>query len=275
MSRRADREFPRRPPGPVRRLRAGGAHPRKQGHESTMSDEHKKPPTKKPPFYLSYSSQRTNPKVAALTDAEYRAWHYALCSARLSVPAGQWPSRDYLAADLGRKYAKHIGRLIELDLLRVDTDGVVMSTNWDVNQSGLSDPTGAARQRAWRERERAKREAEATSGQSSAHVTRYAVTRNTDKSREDESRVDKTRLDTSGNETNSSVETLAVAYAAKAATAPSLTRQQTWTPAPCVRCGGLILDWDDAYEGDGPEAVSHINLCPFDTVPDEVDRFDE
>jgi hypothetical protein len=152
-------------------------------------------PSKKPPFFFMFVSNRTNPKVARLTDAEYRAWIYALGSARMMQPAGQWPSRDYLDVELG-PYAVHVDALIGADLIRLDDESdVLMSANWDTNQAGLSDPTGAVRQQRWRDKRKAERNA----------------LRNTDKNRLDETRyesmrVDKTRRDETRNDENAMFE---------------------------------------------------------------------
>jgi hypothetical protein len=173
-----------------------------------------KPKPRQPndPFYKAFVSQRLNPKVAKLTDAEFRAWHYALASARMMNPTGQWASRDYLDAALG-EYKAHIDRLIEVDLLRVDDDGTLLSANWDVNQKGITDPTGAERQARWREREK----------------SRNAL-RNADKTRLDKSRLDESRGDETRNGESSMDESFQSTEGVRAFGRSPLPRQSRPTP---------------------------------------------
>jgi hypothetical protein len=72
-----------------------------------------------------YKYLPSNPKIIALRDSEFRAYIYALALAEDEQVRGRWVSRAYLAAAIGKRSARHIDRLVELDLLTEYDDGMV------------------------------------------------------------------------------------------------------------------------------------------------------
>lgn len=236
-----------------------------------------KPKAKLPPHVYFYTSAPDNPKVAALSNAEFRAWVYAGLSARMMVPAGQWPSRAHLSRALG-DLAEHIDALVRRDLIRVypvkPYKGVHFWTGWSKYQPGITSETQIDLERSYDERTASQREQAASRKRrerSGDVAERHGGV--TAMSRPFEHGIDRPTLLSSPPlsaaplsaallSADSSVESLGtVAYAARAALAPSLTRQDEWTPVPCIRCKAIIVDRDDAYEGDMPDYV-HLNECP-------------
>lgn len=131
-----------------------------------------------------------NPKIAALTDAEFRAWVLSLCSAKLQQSEGSWASEAYYRLGLGA-YAEHLPALLAAGLLERDDDDLLVVHDWHEWQP--KDETSAERSRRYRDRLKERREA----------VTRDATyaTRGATQTRRDETRrdvTDETRVATQG-----------------------------------------------------------------------------
>ncbi len=210
-----------------------------------------------------YTVLPRNPKIAKATDAVFRAYIYALCSTREEQVRGEWISRDYLAAAIG-KYARHIPAMLDLELLVEDGDGTLRVPQYDHWQP--SDETSARRSHDYRER--LKTERANTHG---LDPSNRSVTRDDTEARQPSAQRRGRGLGEAEAETEAEPEARfasgrfsTVAHAASAAPAPSLTRQDEWTPTRCSRprCGVVIDDFDDAYVGDGPDAIVHLGECP-------------
>lgn len=72
-----------------------------------------------------YKYLPSNPKIIGLKDSEFRAYIYALARSEDEQVRGRWVNRGYLAAAIGKRYAKHIDRLIEVELLVEYDDGMI------------------------------------------------------------------------------------------------------------------------------------------------------
>jgi hypothetical protein len=220
---------------------------------------------KLPPYVNVYTSHPDNPKVAALTDAEYRAWHLSLASARHQTPCGQWPSRAYLEQGLGA-YAEHIDVLVKRDLIRV-WRGTYFSANFDTNQPGVTSDTHRRLQESYREAMAYKKEQARLRQERKRHGGVTPMSRSAERGTDRPTLLYATPRSAAlssaalPSATNSSDERTPVAPAPYGAPLP-LTRQDDWTPVPCIRCGAVIVDRDKAYEGGGPEAIVHLNECP-------------
>lgn len=221
---------------------------------------------KLPPHVYIYTSHPDNPKVAALNDAEYKAWHLTLRSARSQVPAGQWASREYLERALG-EYAVHIDVLMRRDLLR-RLGPIYFSANWDINQPGITSDTHRALQNAWRDAEAHRKEGNRTRQQRKRHAHVTPMSRPAERGADRptlrvSTLLDASLLDASLRSSVSAEDERSGPIAAGAASSPTLPDMSgLWTPTRCVRCHAVITDRDDAYEGDGPDAVVHLNHCP-------------
>lgn len=93
-----------------------------------------------------------NPKVAALSDAEFRAWILSLCAAKLAQSEGEWPSETYYSAAIGRDYAGHLPALVDAGLIDRDADGWLAMHDWAEWQP--KDPTAKERAKRYRDRHR-------------------------------------------------------------------------------------------------------------------------
>lgn len=96
-----------------------------------------------------------NPKVARLTDAQFRALVTTWCEGKLAQSEGEWPTVDHWRWAVGSKHAKHLDALVEAGLLEVDDDGWLRIHDWSAWQP--KDATAAARAKAYRDRHRASR----------------------------------------------------------------------------------------------------------------------
>jgi hypothetical protein len=115
-----------------------------------------------------------NPKIARLTDAQFRAYITVLGEAKLCQSEGEWPSEEHLRFAIGAKASRHIPTLVDARLLEVDRDGWVRVHDW--NDWQPRDPTAAARSARYRARQKAERD--------TRNVTRDATTSHTHETRQ-------------------------------------------------------------------------------------------
>lgn len=94
-----------------------------------------------------YKYLPSNPKIKLLTDGAFRAYVTALALSEDEQVRGRWKTREYLAAALGKRLARHIDRLLELELLvEYDDDmiGIHAFDYWNPIDEG-----SRVRQRRW------------------------------------------------------------------------------------------------------------------------------
>lgn len=90
-------------------------------------------------------------RVLALpSDACRWTWMLLLLHAKLQTPQGEFDSRGQVESLLGRDRKRWVDVLLGADLAREVEDGRIVIPRWASHQV---DPTGADRQRRWRERE--------------------------------------------------------------------------------------------------------------------------
>lgn len=96
-----------------------------------------------------------NPKIARLTDGQFRAEITSLTQAKLCDVEGEWPSVEHWRAAVGPELAAHLDALVAGDLLELDPAGPIRVHDWADHQQ--NDPTAAERAARYRRNKAASR----------------------------------------------------------------------------------------------------------------------
>ena len=92
-----------------------------------------------------------DPKIAGLTDMQFRAFVTIIAEVKTLRSAGVFKSRLHVKQVIGSRLGRAVDNLVDIGLLTESGDGVVTVSNYSRYQV---DPTSASRQQKWRDQNR-------------------------------------------------------------------------------------------------------------------------
>ena len=92
-----------------------------------------------------------DPKIAGLTDMQFRAFVTIIAEVKTLRSAGVFKSRLHVKQVIGSRLGRAVDNLVDIGLLTESGDGVVAVSNYSRYQV---DPTSASRQQKWRDQNR-------------------------------------------------------------------------------------------------------------------------